>query len=193
MTYALLLSLDHLISSSKGSQSHQKNGRVLRTVAPQCQSREKKSTFHHINQKQCSKYKIKVQNGRVLDHEDNPTCLGVTLKRTLTYCPPIESLRRKLTCQLSRKLATKSSANCKTLTSAALALCYSTTEFYAHVLGGSTHAKKIDHKLKEAWLIITGPLHLFPRSYLYRFCGIAPPAIQIETIKKIEKKKKRKY
>lgn len=63
-----------------------------------------------------------------------PTYLGITLVRSLTFCRHLESLRKKLTTRVAlmrRLVGSVWGAGARTLRTAALALVYSNSGYYA--------------------------------------------------------------
>lgn len=90
---------------------------------------------------------------------------------------------------LSRLTTTSWVAYPKTLKQMALAMCYSTAEYYAPVWARSCHAHKVDLEPNKSRRIITGTLKSTPLPALYRRAGIPPPYIQREIITKNERHK----
>ena len=118
------------------------------------------SLFHLRNHESGKQLNIS-WNGVNLTHCNLPVYLGVTLDRTLSYKAHIEKTKKKVGTRnnIIRKLRTSNwGATPTTLTSSALALCYSAAEYACPVWERSTHAKKLDAKLNETCRMITGCL-----------------------------------
>ena len=91
---------------------------------------------------------------------------------------------------LLRKLSnSKWGANTSTITTTALALCYSVAEYAAPVWARSSHAHKLNPELNSACRAVTGCMKLTNVEYLYLLAGIAPPNIRSDVCARVEKTK----
>ena len=91
---------------------------------------------------------------------------------------------------LLRKLSnSKWGANASTITTTALALCYSVAEYAAPVWARSSHAQKLNTELNIACRSITGCLKPTNVEDLYLLAGIAPPDIRRDVCARVEKTK----
>lgn len=138
------------------------------------------SCFHLDNHQARKELNVVVDNRR-LDHQSNPTYLGVTLDRTLTYKEHLCKLKKKVATRVNlvRKVAgTTWGANAKTLRITTLALVYSTAEYCAPVWESSHHTEKLDTQLRSAMRVVSGTLKSTPTSYLPVLCNIPPPHLR---------------
>ena len=138
--------------------------------------------FHLNNHEANTKLNI-TWNGQLLENDNFPVYLGVTLDRTLSYNEHTTKVKAKVATRnnLLSKLANSNwGANPTTLRSTALALSYSTAEYCSPVWAKSCHAKMVDPELNNACRIITGTLRPTPLPAVYRLAGIAPPHIRRE-------------
>lgn len=135
----------------------------------------------HLNNK-LAKMELHVMFGEVkLNHEFEPTYLGIKLDRSLTYGKHINKLRLKLTARnnLLRKLTGTSwgtSASC--LRTTALALLYSCAEYCSSSWLNSAHSYKVDIELNKAMRTITGTVKSTPVEWLPALSNILPPSIR---------------
>ena len=91
-------------------------------------------------------------NDQVLECNDFPVYLGVTLDRTLSYAEHTRKTKGKTATRnnLLAKLANSSwCTDPDTLRTRALALSYSTAEYCSPVLGKSCYAKKVNSELNN--------------------------------------------
>ena len=87
------------------------------------------------------------RDGQHIRHECHPTCLGVTLDRTLSYRSHLTKTAGKLKNlnNLLMKLSGSTwGASATTLQSSALALCYSAAEYCAPVWSRSAHTSQVN-------------------------------------------------
>jgi len=113
------------------------------------------------------------------DHQ--PTFLGVTLDRTLSFKPHLTKTAAKLKNRnnLLTKLAGSSwGADAETLRTSALALCYSVGEYCAPVWCRSAHAGLVDAQLNSTMHLISGTLHPTALPWLPVLANIEPPALR---------------
>ena len=120
-------------------------------------------------------------NGLELDHYPNPTYLGVTLDRTLSFKQHALNTKAKVNTRnnLLQKLTnSRWGAHPATVRTTALALCFSTAEYACSSWGRSRHTGHVDIDLNDTCRIITGCLKATPIPCLYALAGIAPPHIR---------------
>lgn len=119
--------------------------------------------------------------GTKLRHNPTPKYLGVTLDRSLTYKPHLESLGQKVKTRVNliNKLAgTSWGAKGGVLRTSSLALVYSAAEYGAPVWYKSAHTSKVDVHLNRAMRTITGNLLPTPSQWLPVLSHIAPPELR---------------
>ncbi|KAL0193893.1 hypothetical protein M9458_012189, partial [Cirrhinus mrigala] len=107
--------------------------------------------------------------GQSIKHDPNPTYLGVTLDRSLSYHDHLKKTAAKVSSQnnlLSKLAGTSWGARAQTLKTTALALCYSTAEYCAPVWSRSSHTKLVDIQLNTSMCIITGTIRSTPLPWL---------------------------
>ena len=144
----------------------------------------------HLNNHQAQRKLNITWNDQVLENDNYPKYLGVTLDRTLSFAKHAQNVKAKVAARnsLLGKLTNSTwGADPKTLRTTALALSYSTAEYASAVWARSTHAKKVDSELNNACRIITGLLRPTPLPLLYRTAGIAPPNIRRDINARTEK------
>ncbi|GFR57534.1 RNA-directed DNA polymerase from mobile element jockey [Elysia marginata] len=113
--------------------------------------------FHLNNQQANTKHEI-TWNDQPLKYDEHPVYLGVTLDRTLSFSQHAMNVKAKFAARnsLLGKLANFNwGADPKTLRTKALALSYSTAEYYSAVWARSCHSKKVDAELNNACRIVT--------------------------------------
>ena len=133
------------------------------------------TTTFHLNNREAKRELNVYNSGKRLPFCPVPTCLGVELDRSLTFCHHLEALRKKLTTRvaLMRRLAGSGwGAGAKTLCTATLSLIYSTAEYCAPVWCRSAHTGLINSVLNDALGIVTGCLRPTPTDYLPVLAGI---------------------
>ena len=138
------------------------------------------AAFHLNNREAKRELRINI-NGTPLPCCAEPTYLGVTLDRSLTFRRHLESLRKKLTARvaLMRQLVRSDwGAGARTLRTAALALVYSTSEYCAPAWCRSSHTCLIDPPINEALRIVTGCLRPTPVDNLPILAGIQPAELR---------------
>ena len=134
-------------------------------------------SLFHLRNRECGKEHNISWNGVNLTHCNLPVYLGVTLNRTLSYKAHIEKTKKKVGTRNNsiRNLRTSEwGATPTTLSSSALALCYSAAEYASPVWERSTHANKLDATLNESCRMITGCLKPTNTNSLPVLAGIAP-------------------
>ena len=117
-------------------------------------------------------------NGLELDHYPNPTYIGVTLDRTLSFKQHALNTKAKVNTRnnLLRKLTnSRWGAHLATVRTTALALYFSTAEYAFSSWGCSRHTGHVDIALNDTCRIITGCLKATPIPCLYALAGITPP------------------
>jgi hypothetical protein len=111
----------------------------------------------------------------------HPKYLDVTLDHTLTYNSHLTKTSKKVSARINivRKLAGKGwGAGAKTLRTAALAIVYSTVEYYAPVWLNNVHISNIDVQLNNAMCIISGCVKSIQLPWLPILVHIAPPKLR---------------
>jgi len=150
-------------------------GEYLQTWKVKLSTTKTVSAAFHLNNKE-GKRELKVNfNNETLPFCSEPKYLGVTLDRSLTYRPHLESLRKKLTSRVAflRQLAGSGwSAGATTLRTATLALVHSTAEYCAPVWCRSAHTRPIDLTINYSLRIVTGCLRPTPADNLRILAGI---------------------
>nr|CAH7725182.1 unnamed protein product [Callosobruchus chinensis]CAH7732496.1 unnamed protein product [Callosobruchus chinensis] len=144
----------------------------------------------HLNNRQANRELYLEWNSVRLNHCQNPTYLGVTLDRTLTYRAHIEKTRAKVNTRngIVRSLINSQwGANPNVLRSSALALCYAPAEYACPVWGRSAHVHRLDSVLNDTCRLITGCLKPTNVNQLHMLAGIAPPHIRRETLSMAER------
>jgi len=115
----------------------------------------------HLYNKQANK-ELKVQfKDMIVKHNTSPKYLGMTLDRTLTYKKHLKITEMKMRSRinlLQKLTGIRWGSIGQTLRTAALALVYSTAEYYATVWLNSSQTGKIDTLLNSAMRVITGSL-----------------------------------
>ena len=139
------------------------------------------SSCFHLHNHEAKRELSVLLNGKPLPFCTEPTYLGVTLDRALTFRRHLESMRKKLTSRVSliRRLAGSGwGAGARTLRTAALALVYSTAEYCAPVWCRSAHTRQIDPVINGALRTVTGCLRPTPTSNLSVLAGIHPAELR---------------
>jgi len=114
--------------------------------------------FHYNNKEAKREMKVNHNNETLLLWSE-PTYLGVTLDRTLTYRRLLESLRKKLTsciALLRCLVASGRGAGATTLRTATLTLVHSTAEHCAPVCCRSAHTCLTDSVINDALQTVAG-------------------------------------
>ena len=151
-------------------------GEYLQTWTLKLSTTKTVSAAFHLNKKAKRELKVKYNN-ETLPFCSEPKYLGVSLDRSLTYRPHLESLRKKLTSRftLLRRLAGSGwGAGATILRTATLALVHSSAEYCAPVWCRSAHARFIDPAINDALRIVTGCLHPTPADNIPILAGIQP-------------------
>ena len=117
--------------------------------------------------------------GRRFWYECNPTYLGMTLDRTLSYREHFTKTAGKLKNRnnLLMKLA-GSTWGANTLRSSALALCYSAAEYCTPVWSRSAHTSQVYVQLNSTVRLISGTLRSTPVPWLPVLSNSEPPALR---------------
>ena len=140
------------------------------------------TAFHLYNMEAKRELKIRLdESSPSLPFCAEPTYLGVTLDRALTFRRHLLSLRKKLTSRISllkRLVGTGWGAGAETLRTAALALVYSAGEYCAPVWCRSAHTNNINVPINEALRIVTGCLRSTPVEQLPILAGIQPAELR---------------
>jgi len=120
-------------------------------------------------------------DGQRIKYQHQPTFLGVTLDRTLSFKLHLTKTAAKLKNRnnLPTKLAGSSwGADADTLQTSALALCYSAGEYCAPVWCRSVHTGLVDAQLNSTMRLISGTLRPTPLPWLPVLANIEPPALR---------------
>ncbi len=142
---------------------------------------KKVSSIFHLHNAQAKRKLNIFLKGQWIKHDPNPTYLGVTLDRSLTYHDHLKKTAAKVSSRnnLLSKLAGKSwGARAQTHKTTALALCYSTAEYCSPVWSRSSHTKLVDVQLNTSMRTITGTLHSTPLPWLPVLSNIPPPHLR---------------
>ena len=135
----------------------------------------------HLNNKLAHK-KLDVKLGdRTLAHDDNPTYLGVTLDRSLTYRQHLAKAKKKVNsrvCLLRKVAGTRWGANAHTLRTTAIATVYAPAEYCSSVWAASANTDLVDTQLNSAMRVVSGTLKSTPTNLLPVLSGIAPPDLR---------------
>ena len=127
-------------------------------------------------------HKIKVIMGdRILNFNQTPKYLGVTLDRTLSFKRHLTKLRGKVASRnniINKLVATSWGMNAKTLRISALAMVFSTAEYCCPVWINSHHTSLLDTVLNSTMQIISGTVRSTPRAWLPALSNIAPADIR---------------
>ena len=138
------------------------------------------SVFHLAN-RLASKELVINLDGKKLKFDPEPTYLGITLDRSLTFRPHIKKVVEKTEKRINlvRKLAgTDWGASFTTLRTTALALVYSTAEYAAPVWSHSRHTSYVDSTINGVLRVITGAIAPTPTDFLPIIAGIAPAQLR---------------
>jgi exonuclease III len=138
------------------------------------------SSFH-LNNKMADR-KLKVHfNNVLLQHQDFPKYLGVTLDRTLSFKKHLETISKKIQTRnnIIQKLSGSTwGASAHTLRCSMLSLVYSVAEYCAPVWINSPYTNKIDAQLNIAMRMVTGCIKSTPVFWLPVLSGVAPPYLR---------------
>jgi len=120
------------------------------------------SSCFHLHNASASRELSVWLNGQLIKYDHQPTFLGVTLDRTLSFKPHLNKTAAKLKNRnnLLTKLAGSSwVADADTLRTSALALCYSVGEYCAPLWCRLAHTGLVDAQLNSTMHLISGTLH----------------------------------
>ena len=149
------------------------------------------TAYRLLNKEAKRSLNVKWSNTEI-ENTDQPTYLGVTLNRTISYKQHIHNTTIKVATRnnLLQKLAnSKWGTSASTIRTIALALCYSVAVYAAPVWARSHHAHVLDSELNTACRAITGCPKPTNVDDLYLLAGIAPPDIRREVCARVDKKK----
>jgi len=117
--------------------------------------------LYHLNTRDVGRRLHISVDGKTIEFDPNPTYLGVTLDRSLTFKPHLTSVRQKVLsrCSLLNRLAgTGWSASVSTLRTSSLALVYPTAEYCSPAWSRSRSTKEVDVAINSALRTIPGCL-----------------------------------
>lgn len=101
--------------------------------------------------------------------------LGVTMDRSMIYNPHLSKQRLKSRTNIIQKLVGSSwDCSASTLRTSAMALVYSTTEYFCPVWSHSTHDKKIDRAINSCLRLFTRPIKSTSVDWLPVLANIIP-------------------
>ncbi len=135
------------------------------------------SGIFHLHNAQAKRELNIFLKGHRIEHDLNPTYLGVTMDRSLTYHDHMKKTAAKVSSRnnlLSKLAGTSWGARAQTLKTTALALCYLAAEYCAPVWSRSSHTRLEDVQLNKSMRIITGTLRSTPLPWLPVLCNIPP-------------------
>jgi hypothetical protein len=138
-------------------------------------------TCFHLSNKLANHQPHVEFDGRILEMDQTPKYLGVTLDTQLTYRKHIENTKAKIKTRnnIIHKLAGSTwGASAPTLRTSALALVYSAAEYAAPVWANSSHTHKVDAELNNTMRLITGAVRSTPTEWLPVLSNIPPPPIR---------------
>lgn len=138
-------------------------------------------TCFHLNN-QAANHKLEVLfDGKILEHDREPSYLGVKMNRSLTFNQHARKVAGKLRTRnnLLQKLANSSwGASAVCLRTTALALVYSSAEYCCAAWLNSSHVNKVDNELNRAMRLINGNVASTPLPWLSAISKILPPDIR---------------
>ena len=143
------------------------------------QSKTVSSLFHLKNHLASKSIKVTLDHNTILNCEQYPTYLGITLDGSLTYKNHLHKLKQKVSSgvALVRKLSgTNWGTSFDILRTSTTALVFAPAEYCAPVWCQSTHPKTLDVPLNEAMGIVYGCIRPTPLNFLPPLSGIQPPS-----------------
>lgn len=142
----------------------------------------------HLRNKEAKQTVREIREGIEIENIEHTKYLNVTLDRALSFKHHCENVRQKIHARnnLIRKLTRTSwGTDRNTVTTSALALCYSTSEYAASISVRPCYAKKVDFILNDTSRLIYGWLKPTPKRENTSTLRIAPPDIRREIASEI--------
>jgi len=153
-------------------------------VAPKAHHQQNCSVFHIRNHHAGYQLKVESSPGKLLPFQNNPTYLGITLDRSLTFKDHILKLKNKVSSQvyLIKCLAGLTwGCSFNVFRTSASVLVYAPAEYCSQAWRQSAHTRKLDTQLKEAMRTVSGCVRSTPTDFLPFLSGSLPPTTQRNT------------
>lgn len=138
------------------------------------------SCFHLNNRLANTKLNISFSD-RVLNHNNFPKYLGVTLDRTLSFKQHLLNLSKKVKTRnniIQKLCGTTWGSPATILRSSSLALVFSAAEYCAPVWLNSPYTRYVDPQLNTSMRLISGTIRSTPTHWLPLLSGIMPPDLR---------------
>ncbi|KAL1454475.1 hypothetical protein WDU94_010720 [Cyamophila willieti] len=145
-------------------------------------SKTEVSCFHLNNQQANMKLRVEF-DGQILNHNNTPKYLGITLDRTLTFKPHLQKTAAKLKSRnniIQKLCGSKWGSSSHVLRTSVLGLVYSAAEYCAPVWLNCNHTNLVDVQLNQSMRMITGSIKPTPTFWLPTLSNIPPPKLRRE-------------